>query len=49
LPDNRHQHILIDEIIELPGVQSKRKYAGKLNRLYQAKLICKNRLTKMDR
>lgn len=30
LPDNRHQHILIDEIIELTGNQTKNKYTKKL-------------------
>lgn len=33
LPDNRHQHVLKDEIIELTGVQSKNKYPNKLRRV----------------
>jgi hypothetical protein len=33
LPDNRHQHILIDEIIELSGYQSKNKYPKRLRRV----------------
>lgn len=33
LPDSRDEHILIDEIIELTGVQSKDKYPGKLRRV----------------
>ena len=33
LPDNRHQHVLKDEIIELTGVESKKKYSGKLRRV----------------
>lgn len=33
LPDNRHQHILKDEIIELNGVQSKKKYPSRLRRV----------------
>jgi hypothetical protein len=33
LPDNRHEHILIDELIELTGTQSKCKYTGKLRRV----------------
>lgn len=33
LPDNRHQHILIDEIIELTGNQTKNKYTKKLRRI----------------
>lgn len=33
LPDNRHQHILIDEIIELTGHQTKTKYTKKLRRI----------------
>jgi len=33
LPDQRHQHILIDEIIELTGYQSKNKYPKRLRRI----------------
>lgn len=33
LPENRHQHILIDEIIELSNKRSKDKYQGKLRRI----------------
>jgi hypothetical protein len=33
LPDNRHQHVLKDEIIEFTGVQSKRNYPKKLRRV----------------
>ena len=33
LPDNRHHHILKDEIIELSGDQSKNKYPAKLRRI----------------
>lgn len=33
LPDNRHQHILIDEIIELKNETSKTKYPNKLRRV----------------
>jgi len=33
LPDNRHQHILKDEIIKLTGINSKNKYPGKLRRV----------------
>ncbi len=33
LPENRHQHLLKDEIIELTGVNSKNKYPGKLRRI----------------
>ena len=33
LPDNRHQHILKDEIIELEKPTSKKKYQGKLRRV----------------
>lgn len=33
LPDNRHQHILKDEIIELTGNQSKMKYPKRLRRV----------------
>lgn len=33
LPDNRHQHVLKDEIIELTGVNSKKKYPNKLRRI----------------
>lgn len=33
LPDNRHQHILKDEIIELTGEKSKRTYPRKLRRV----------------
>lgn len=33
LPENRHEHILKDEIIELTGVQSKGKYPKKLRRV----------------
>ena len=33
LPDNRHQHILKDEIIKLTGIKSKRKYPEKLRRV----------------
>lgn len=33
LPDNRHHHILKDEIIELNGYQSKNKYPARLRRI----------------
>lgn len=33
LPDNRHEHILKDEIIELSGTQSKSKYPKRLRRV----------------
>lgn len=33
LPDNRHEHVLKDEIIELTGVQSKKKYPKRLRRV----------------
>jgi len=33
LPDNRHEHLLKDEIIELTGTQSKKKYPKKLRRV----------------
>jgi len=33
LPDNRHQHVLKDEIIEFTGVQTKKKYPKKLRRV----------------
>ncbi len=33
LPENRHQHILKDEIIELTGKQVRKKYFGKLRRV----------------
>lgn len=33
LPDNRHQHILIDEIIALTGTKSKEKYPKRLRRI----------------
>lgn len=33
LPEDRHQHILKDEIIELTGVQSKKKYPKRLRRV----------------
>ena len=33
LPDNRHQYLLKDEIIELTGELSKDKYPGKLRRV----------------
>ena len=33
LPDNRHEHILKDEIIELTGNKSKKKYPKKLRRV----------------
>ena len=33
LPDNRHQHILKDEMIELKNKSSKEKYPGKLRRV----------------
>jgi len=33
LPNNRHQHILKDEIIELTGIKSKLKYPQKLRRV----------------
>lgn len=33
LPDDRHQHILKDEIIELTGAKSKEKYPKKLRRV----------------
>ena len=33
LPDNRHQHVLKDEIIEFTGVQAKNKYPKRLRRV----------------
>lgn len=33
LPDNRHEHILLDETIELTGYQSHKKYPKKLRRV----------------
>jgi hypothetical protein len=33
LPDNRHQHVLKDEIIEFTGVQAKKKYPKRLRRV----------------
>lgn len=33
LPDNRHEHVLIDEIIKLNGPKSKRLYPQKLRRI----------------
>lgn len=33
LPDNRHEHLLKDEIIKLTGVQSKKKYPKRLRRV----------------
>ena len=33
LPDNKYEHILKDEIIELTGYQSKKKYPGRLRRV----------------
>ena len=33
LPDNRQEHILKDEVIELTGVQSKKKYPKRLRRV----------------
>ena len=33
LPDNRHEHILKDEIIELTGIESKKKYPKRLRRV----------------
>jgi len=33
LPDDRHEHILKDEIIQLTGTQSKNKYPNKLRRV----------------
>lgn len=33
LPENRHQHILMDEIIELTGVNVKKKYPRRLRRV----------------
>jgi hypothetical protein len=33
LPENRHEHILIDEIIELANKPSKKKYPKKLRRV----------------
>ena len=33
LPDNRHQHILKEEIIELTGIESKKKYTKRLRRV----------------
>jgi len=33
LPDNRHQHVLIDEIIEFVGVKAKKNYPKKLRRV----------------
>lgn len=33
LPDNRHEHLLKDEVIELTGIESKKKYPKKLRRI----------------
>lgn len=33
LPDNRHEHLLKDEVIELTSVQSKKKYPKRLRRV----------------
>ncbi len=33
LPENRHQHVLKDEIIELTGINTKNKYPNKLRRV----------------
>jgi len=33
LPKDNHQHILIDEMVELTGAASKKKYSGKLRRV----------------
>jgi len=33
LPDNKHEHVLKDEIIELTGVQSRNKYPNRLRRV----------------
>ena len=33
LPDNRHQHVLKDEVIELTGIRSKKKYPKRLRRI----------------
>lgn len=33
LPENRHEHVLKDEVIELTGVQSKNKYPKRLRRV----------------
>lgn len=33
LPENHHQHVLIDEIIELTGIESKKKYPKRLRRV----------------
>ena len=33
LPKDNHQHILIDEVVELTAATSKKKYSGKLRRL----------------
>lgn len=33
LPDNRHEHILKDEVIQLTGNKSKKKYPGNLRRV----------------
>lgn len=33
LPKDNHQHILVDEMIELTGAASKKKYSGKLRRV----------------
>lgn len=33
LPDDRHQHVLLDEIIQLTGIRSKKKYPKKLRRV----------------
>jgi hypothetical protein len=33
LPENKHEHILKDEIIQLAGIQSRQKYPGKLRRV----------------
>lgn len=33
LPEDRHEHVLKDEIIHLTGLQSKNKYPGKLRRV----------------
>lgn len=33
LPDNRHEHVLKDETVELTGVQSKMKYSNRIRRV----------------
>jgi hypothetical protein len=33
LPDNRHEHILKDEIVELQGINTKKKYPKRLRRI----------------